>query len=77
MLDRVKRDKVPYDKWWREGYVEATPGDVVDYDYILQDIEELGKKVDIKEIAFDRWGSTLISQKLMEMGGDDWLVGMG
>lgn len=31
---RVKKDRVPYDVWIREGFIETTEGNVVDYDEI-------------------------------------------
>jgi phage terminase large subunit-like protein len=31
---RVQRDRVPYDQWIREGFIEATEGNVVDYDVL-------------------------------------------
>jgi len=66
--ERSKRDRVPYDLWARQGYIEATPGQVVDYSYILKRIDELAKKFDLKAILFDRWGSTKIIQELETRG---------
>lgn len=77
MRERVRRDKVPYDAWVRQGYLQATPGNVIDYDYILDAIDEDAQRYDIKEIAFDRWGATRITQQLQEMGGDDFMIQFG
>lgn len=68
MRERVKRDKVPYDVWVRKGLIHATPGNVVDYDFIVKKIEQLREIHDIKEIAFDRWGSPRITTQLTELG---------
>ena len=65
---RVKRDHVPYDVWEREGYLQTTEGNVVHYGYIEKFIEELGKKFNIREIAFDRWGAVQMVQNLEGMG---------
>lgn len=65
---RVRRDHVPYDTWHKKGYVETTEGNVIHYSYIEQFIEELGKKFNIREIAYDRWGATQLSQDLEEAG---------
>ena len=35
---RAERDRVPYDLWARQGFIEATPGNVVDYGAIEQRI---------------------------------------
>lgn len=68
MHERSRRDRVPYDAWVRQGYITATPGNVIDYDYILAQIDEDAQMYDLHEIAFDRWGATRIVQDLQEMG---------
>lgn len=65
---RVKRDHVPYDVWHRQGYLETTEGNVVHYGYIEKFIERLGERFNIRDIAFDRWGATQMSQDLENMG---------
>ena len=77
MLERVRRDQVHYDVWARLGFLSLTPGNVVDYDFILAEIASLSGRYDIREIGYDRWGATLISQRLMDMGGDEWVVPIG
>lgn len=66
--ERVRRDKVPYDQWVREGYIEATPGNVVDYRTIRERIIEFGTEQELRELAYDRWGATQLSQDLDEEG---------
>lgn len=66
--ERVHTDKVPYDAWVRDGHLIATEGNVIHYDRIEADIEELGKRYNIAEIGFDRWGAVQISQHLSDMG---------
>jgi phage terminase large subunit-like protein len=75
MIERARKDRVPYDAWVRDGLVMATPGNVIDYGYIIRHIEELGEKYRISEIAFDRWGATQISQTLE--GAGFTMVGFG
>ena len=65
---RVRRDHVPYDLWNKKGYLETTEGNVVHYGYIEQFIENLGKRFNIREIAFDRWGAVQMVQNLEGMG---------
>ena len=68
MKQRVNRDHVPYDLWPSQGYLKTTEGNVIHYGYIESFIEELGKKYNIKEIAFDRWGAVQMTQNLENMG---------
>ena len=65
---RVRRASVPYDNWAAQGFIRATPGNVIDYAYIQNTIEELSLKYHIMEIAFDRWGSNMLVERLTEMG---------
>ena len=65
---RVKAASVPYDVWERQGFIQATEGNVIHYDFIEHFIEELGKKYHILEIAFDRWGAVQMVQDLEGMG---------
>lgn len=65
---RVRRDHVPYDIWKKQGYLETTEGNVIHYGYIEQFIDDLGKKYNIREIAFDRWGAVQMVQNLGGLG---------
>ncbi len=64
---RSKADRVPYDLWHKQGHIEATPGSVVDYSYILKRIEAISKQFLLKGILFDRWGATKIIKDLEDM----------
>jgi phage terminase large subunit-like protein len=65
---RVRRDHVPYDVWEKQGFIKTTEGNVVHYGFIEAFIEELGKKYNIREIAFDRWGAVQMVQNLEGLG---------
>lgn len=54
--------------WERQGFIQTTEVNVVHYGFIEKFIEELGDKYNIKEIAFDRWGSVQMVQNLEGMG---------
>jgi phage terminase large subunit-like protein len=68
MHERTKRDQVPYEAWVDQGYITATPGNAIDYDFILAQIDEDAQLFDLPEIAFDRWGSTKIIQEIESRG---------
>jgi len=68
MLARSRKDRVPYEVWARQGYIEATEGDVIDYTKIKADIIALSKVYDIEEIAFDPWNATQMAQELDKLG---------
>lgn len=64
MRERAMRDGVPYDVWVREGFIHATPGNVIDYAYIKQAIRDAAEKYDLKDVSYDRWGAVQLAQEL-------------
>ncbi len=77
MVERVRKDKVPYDLWVRQGFIETTQGNVIDYDVIRRRTSELNERFRILEIAIDRWNATQLSTQLMGDGFDVVLFGQG
>lgn len=57
-----------YRGWKRSGYLKFTPGNCVDYDYILSDILKLGKLGYVEKIAYDSWNSTQFAINATEEG---------
>ena len=76
-LERERRDRVPYLTWAREGLVTLTPGDVIDYDVIRKDINELNETFNIREIAIDRWNAAQITTQLQGDGFEVVMFGQG
>ena len=74
---RVERDGVPYDVWVRQGLIKATPGNIIDYDVIRADINALGERFNIREIAIDRWNATQLATQLQGDGFTVALFGQG
>jgi phage terminase large subunit-like protein len=68
---RSRNDKVKYLEWIRQGYITATEGNVVDYDFVRADINKIGDLFNIKELAIDRWNTTQLQTQLM---GDGFTV---
>ncbi len=68
MHDRERRDRAPYATWVQQGLIEATPGNVIDYDYIRQRVNEMATSFDLHQIAFDPWNATQLSLQLQGDG---------
>lgn len=68
MKERVLRDKVPYDRWVNQKYLHATPGDVVDYEFVEAKILATNKQYDIQTLGTDPWNSRMLTQRLMRKG---------
>lgn len=67
-MERVKKDGVNYDRWIREGFIKATPGNVIDYDFIKLDILQICEDYNVQSIQYDRWNSSQLVINLQEEG---------
>ena len=68
MRDRVRRDRVPYDMWARQGHLKTTPGNVTDFDQVRADINAIAAKYNIRQVAIDRWNATQLANQLQGDG---------
>lgn len=85
----AKRDRLPYERWVREGVLLTTPGNVVDYAFIQQQIYRdaerfriafMGNSAREKDqggLAIDRWNATETAVKLGQEGMPVVLFGQG
>lgn len=64
--DREKTDRVPYRLWAEQGYITLTQGATVDYDAVVEYIEQQGALYSIEEIALDPWGAYDLKNKLVK-----------
>lgn len=74
---RVRRDKVPYETWAREGYLTATEGNVVDYEAIIQTLCTIAQNHRVHNVTIDRWNSSMLATKLQNEGFDVVTMGQG
>ncbi|MEQ0924056.1 terminase TerL endonuclease subunit [Acinetobacter schindleri] len=78
LVDRAKRDRVPYDLWVKQGYLFTTPGATVDYEYVAKHIGEIASDVKILHaIAFDRWRIDVFKKECDKLGLELPLVAFG
>jgi phage terminase large subunit-like protein len=85
----ARRDRLPYERWHKEGALLVTPGNVIDYAFIQQQVYRDAKdfrvahagsrdrKPDEGGIAIDRWNATETAVKLQQEGLPVVLFGQG
>lgn len=61
-LDRENDGK--YSQWAKQGWIEVTEGDVVDYERIYADIEQDGRDFDLVATDADQWSSAPVIQEI-------------
>lgn len=75
--EKEKKDRVPYQAWVRDGYIETTPGKAISKLHVAQRLVEICDKYGVESIAFDRWRIEDLKSKLAEEGADLPLVSHG
>ena len=64
-----------YDAWAKQGLITLTPGAVIDYDEIMDDLREISTRFDVKEVPFDPWQATQLATIMLKEGAP--MVEMG
>ncbi len=82
VLKRTKEEHLPYETWVREGWIQTTPGNVIDYAAIRAKItgvatDDEGNRVhlpcladryQIRELGYDPWNAMQVVLQLQEDG---------
>src|SRR5215471_13571852 len=82
LADKAHADRVPYDSWHAQGFLETTPGSSVSYEYIAHHLREVFDQHRVAKIAFDRWNMQHLKPWLLNAGFserviEDKFVGFG
>lgn len=64
-------------EWVKGGWLQTTPGNVTDYDWIKADVLADADLYDVQTIGVDRWNSTQLSGELLEEGLEIVKIGQG
>lgn len=75
IFEQVKKDRVPYDLWIKQGFIEGRPGKTIDYEYIAQKVAEIHWMYVIDELRFDRWRIEDFQRALNKTGCDNHISG--
>lgn len=67
---RVERDRVPYDRWADDGWMERTPGRATDRVAIARRLADVRQSYNVLGIAFDRWRFEDLGKLLSDEGID-------
>ena len=54
LAEKSRKDRVPYDLWAKQGYLNTTPGRAIEYEFVAEAMRGLFDRCDVQKIAFDR-----------------------
>lgn len=70
LAERSHRDRAPYDLWAKQGYIIATPGASVDYEYVAQWLADYCAERNVVSVKFDRWRIDVFKAELSRIGAN-------
>lgn len=70
LFTKMKTDKVPYDRWIKQGHIITTQGASVDYKAMMEWLLEFAEQhnLNIKELCFDRYLANRLMPELVDDG---------
>lgn len=70
VVERSHRDRAPYDQWAKEGHIELTPGESIDYEFVARWLAQYSSDHDLAGIWFDKWRMDVLKGELDRIGVD-------
>lgn len=71
LAERSRLDRVPYDLWHKQGFLQTTPGKSVSYEYVASQLAAQISELNIVKIGFDRWNLMHFKPWLVKAGIDE------
>lgn len=71
LREKARHDRVPYDTWKEQGFLQATPGKTVDYEFLAEHLRGLFDRYDMRKVAFDAWNWKHLKPWLLKAGFDE------
>lgn len=68
LAEKSRNDRVPYDVWARDGWLETTPGRSIEYEFIAHHLREVFDSCDVQALAFDRYNMRFLKPWLERVG---------
>lgn len=68
LAEKSRSDRVPYDLWAREWWLETTPGRSIEYEFIAHHLREVFDTCDVQALAFDRYNMRFLKPWLERVG---------
>lgn len=69
--EKSRADRVPYDLWSSQGWLQTTPGRAIEYDYIAHMLRDVFDRCDVRALAFDRYNMRFLRPCLERAGFTD------
>jgi phage terminase large subunit-like protein len=68
LAEKSRKDRVPYDLWAKQGFLNTTPGRAIEYEFVAESLRGLFDRCDVQRLAFDRALFEHLKQWLVKAG---------
>lgn len=68
LVEKSRKDRVPYEDWRKSGHLLAAPGKSVDYQFVATFLRGFCDTHNVRKIGFDRWNFRHLKPWLLEAG---------
>lgn len=68
LIEKSRTDRVPYDLWAKQGFLETTEGSSIKYETVAKILRDLFNHYNIRKLAFDRWNMAHLKPWLEKAG---------
>lgn len=71
LVEKARKDHVPYDIWHNQGHLQTTPGSAIEYEFIAEYLRGVFDRCDVQLIGFDRYNIKFLRPWLEKSGFSD------
>lgn len=68
LAEKSRNDRVPYDIWARDGFLNTTPGSSIEYEYVAEYLRGIFDRCNVLAMAFDRYNMKFLKPWLIRVG---------
>jgi phage terminase large subunit-like protein len=74
LVEKARADRVPYDQWARNGFLQTTPGRSIAYEYVADHLRSVFDRFNVRKLAFDAWNMNSLKPWLYKAGFSEQFV---
>lgn len=68
LAEKSRNDRVPYDQWAKEGYLQTCPGRAIEYEFVAEHLRVVFDRYDVRKLNFDRYNMRFLMPWLERVG---------
>lgn len=68
LVEKSRLDRVPYDQWASQGYLQTTPGRAISYEWVAHHLRGVFDDCNVLALAFDRYNMKFLKPWLLNAG---------